>query len=277
MALTIVEAVKAQTTSSTGTLNATFATAPQVGDRIVAFVTLEFTGGHTDAQSFTVSGLGASWRLLSTNLAMNGSQYDWYGIYEAIGVNGVGSVVTASESSSVTTLNFSIACFNVRGAPAGSQASTVYGISAGSASNPPVLSVTPAAAGDAVMGMWYQHSSATAPTIATVPSSGYTSFSTTMTSMSIHWRYIIAAGVSAHTMDAPTSAMYNVLGLSSQLGAARIERSGVEVLSASSAPVRRYDAMGIEAMLSPESRKYSQAMIEVLVSHIPFKGWGVPL
>lgn len=275
MALTIVEAIKAQTTSSTGTLNAIFAAAPLSGDRIVAFVTLEFTGGYVDQQSFTISGLGATWRLLYKNLALNGSQYDWYGVYEAIGVDGVGTTVTASESAAVTTVNFSVACFNVRGVPAGSQASTVYGVTTGSNSNPPVLSVTPAAAGDAAMGMWYQHTSATAPTITTVPSSGYTSFSTTMAAMSLHWRYKVAADTSAHTMDSPTSAMYMSFGLASQLGSARIEQSSLEIMAASA--VRKYEAMHLEVMVSPLSRKASQLMIEVLISQIPFKGWGQPV
>lgn len=277
MALTIVETINAQTTSSTGVLNATFTATPQVGDRVLAFVTLELSSGSADQLLFSVSGLGASWRLLHTRVLATYTTYDWYGIYEAVGVDGVGTTVTASESSSGTTANFSIACFNVRGVPTGSNASAVYGLLSGNNTNPPVLSVTPNVAGDAVMGMWYQHSSATAPTVATVPSSGYSSFSTTMTSMSIHWRYKIAADTTAHTMDSPTSAMYTALALSSQLGPARVERSSAEVLAASMTPVRRYDSLGVEAMLSPLSRKYNQAALEVLVSRIPFKGWGTPL
>lgn len=277
MALTIIEAIKAQTTSSTGVLNAVFATAPQVGDRVLAFVTLELSSGSADQQSFSVSGLGATWRLLYSQVLATNTSHDWYGVYEAVGVDGVGATVAASESTSGTTANFSIACFNVRGVPTGSSASAVYGLAAGSSSNPPVLSVTPDVAGDAVMGMWYQYSSASVPTIVTVPSSGYTSFSTTMAAMSIHWRYKVATDTSAHTMDSPTAAMYTALALSSQQGPARIHRSGVDVLTASSAPVRRYDSIAMEAMLSPNSRKYSQAALEVLVSRITFKGWGVPL
>jgi hypothetical protein len=277
MALTIVEAIKAQTTSSTGTLNATFTLPPLIGDRIIAFVTLEFTGGYVDKQSFSVSGLGASWRLLYTNAGFNGSQLDWYGVYEAIGVNGIDTTITASESASVTTVNFSVACFNVRGVPTGSQASAVYGVTTGVASNPPALSVTPAAAGDAVMGMWYQYTSATAPTITTVPSSGYSTFSTTMTAMSLHWRYKVAADTSAHTMDSGTAAMYTSFGLASQLGPVQITQSGVDILSTPTAPVRRYDSVRVEAMLSPLSRKYNQVMVEVMVSQIPLKGWGISL
>lgn len=275
MALTIVEAIKAQTTSSTGSLSPVFTAAPQAGDRVVAFVTLEFTNGYVDAQSITISGLGATWRLLYTSLTSNGLQYDWYGVYEAVGVNGIGATVTTSEATSATTVNFSVACFNVRGVPTGTQASALYGVARGNAANPPALSVVPATAGDAVMGMWYQHSSATVPTITTVPSSGYSSFSTTMTSMSIHWRYVVAAGTSTHTMDSATAAEYMSFGLASQAGAARIEYENLEVMAASAA--RRYDTMGMEAMVTPLSRRYSQTLVEVMVSRVPFKGWGLQL
>lgn len=277
MALSIIEAVKAQTTSSAGSLLATFSVAPQIGDRILAFVMFESSSGDRDSSSFTVSGLGATWRLLYSQSGYS-SQVDWFGIYEAINVDGIGVAVSATESSSATTNNFAISCFNVRGVPTGTLASPLYGITSGVNSNPPVLSVAPMVAGDVVMGSWYQQSSATAPTITTVPASGWSSYNVTMTSMSVHWRYLVAADTTGHTMDSGTNAMYISFGLSSQTGSARVEYSGAEIVTTQTAPLRRYNTAGLEVMISAKNRRYSQVMIETLTSRVPFvKGWGVPI
>lgn len=277
MALSIIEAIKAQTTSSTGSLLATFSAAPQIGDRIIAFVMFESSTGDRDDSTFVVSGLGATWRLLYTRSAYS-SQTDWLGVYEAINVDGVGLAVSATESSNATTNNFAITCFNVRGVPTGTLASPLYGITSGIASDPPVLSVTPMAVGDVVMGSWYQQSSASAPTVTTVPASGWSSYSTTMTSMSVHWRYLVAGGTTGHTMDSGTNAMYLSFGLASQTGSARIERSGIEIVATPTAPLRRYSRAGVEVMISTKNHRYNQVMIEALTSRIPFmKGWGVSI
>jgi hypothetical protein len=277
MALSIIEAIKAQTTSSAGSLVATFSATPQIGDRIIAFVMFESSSGDRDSASFVVSGLGATWRLLYSQSGYS-SQTDWFGVYEAINVDGVGSAVSATESSSATTNNFAISCFNVRGVPTGTLASPLYGITSGINSNPPVLSVAPMVAGDVVMGSWYQQSSASAPTVTTVPVSGWSSFSVTMASMSVHWRYIVSGATTSHTADSGTSAMYVSFGLASQTGSARIEYGGVEAVTTQTAPLRRYSVAGAEVMISAKNHRYNQVMIEALTTRIPFtKGWGVSI
>ena len=295
MAASVVEVVKAQTTSSTGSLTATFTTAPQVGDRILAFVAFESsdTAVMVDQTAITVSGLGATWRLLTVQVGTAGLQNDWYGLYEAINLSGSGTTVSVTESSSTTTVNFAVTCFNVRGVPTGTQASAVYSLTQGTASNPPVLSVTPQSAGDVVIGSWYQQSSPGVPTITTVPATGWSSFSTTMVSMSIHWRYLTSADTSAQTMDSGTNAIYNSFGVASVLGAARIYYSGIETMVATTAPLRRYSQTQLEVVTASTirrfslaqievataatNRRYSRATLEVLVARRQFKGWGVPI
>ena len=296
MAVSVVEVVKAQTTSSTGALTATFTAAPQVGDRILAFVGFEFninTGVLPNDTAISISGLGATWRLVTVQRGYNG-QLDWYGLYEATNLSGSGSTVNVTESSSVTTANFSVACFNLRGIPTGSLASAVYGFSQGATtSNPPAVTVTPQAAGDLVVGSWYQQSSATAPTITTIPASGYNSFSTTMTAMSIHWRYMVATDTSTYSMDSGTAALYSSFGVASVLGAARILYGGLETMVVATAPLRRYSQAQLEVVSSSANRRYSQTqlevavaainrrysqtLLEVLVARRQFKGWGVPI
>jgi hypothetical protein len=274
MALSIVEVVKAQTTSSTTSLQATFSAAPQVGDRIIAFVIFETGLGYRDNSTFAISGLGANWRLMYAQSFYNG-QVDWFGVYEAINVDGVGVNVSVTESSTATTSNFAVTCFNVRGVPTGTAASPLYGITNGNSSNPPLLTVTPLSTGDVVMGSWYQYSSATAPTVATVPASGWSSYSTTMTSMSVHWRYKTAADTSNHTMDSPTDAIYTSFGLASQLSSAKLHYVGLEALTAQTNPLRRFNRVGLEVMSSTKHHRYDRVLVEALTSRFPYvKGWG---
>lgn len=290
MTLSIIEAIKAQTTSSSGSLVATFSAPPQSGDRILAFVMLESSMGDRDSSSFVVSGLGATWRLAYSQSGYS-SQVDWIGVYEAVNVNGVSSAVSATESSSVVTSNFAVTCFNVRGVPVGSSASPLYNLTLGSSSNPPILTVSPLSGGDIVMGSWYQYGSAGVPTITTVPVSGWSSYSVTMTSMSVHWRYITTTDTANRTMDSPTDAIYASFGLASQLGSAQVQRAGVETLTTQSSPIRRFNRAGVEAMMSTKGRRYNFAGLEAMTStknrrysyivleamtvRIPYvKGWG---
>ena len=295
MAASVIEVVKAQTTSSTGALTATFAAAPLVGDRILAFVAFESSDStaQVDRADIAISGLGATWRLLTTQQGTAGLQNDWYALYEAINLSGTGTTVSVSESSSTTTVNFAVTCFNVRGVPTGTQASAVYGLTQGTASNPPALTVTPSSAGDIVIGSWYQQSSALAPTVTTTPVTGWSSFSTTMTSMSVHWRYMTSTDTSTYSMDSGTPAMYSSFGVASVLGSARVTYGGLDAMVVSSAPtrrytqaqvevvtagtVRRYNQAQLETVTSSPQRRYSQVFLEVLVARRQFKGWGAPI
>ena len=285
MAVSVVEAIGAQTSADPGSLAATFTTTPIAGDVALVFVTFDDT--VTSASQVSLSGLGATWRLIQEYIVPNTGQ--WLGIYEAVGLSGGSTTLTVTESYTGAITRFGLSAFLLRGTAG---LSPFYSLAAGyNSSNPPVMSHTPAAVGDLVLGMWLQ-ANTTAPTITTVPASGWTTGSQTVNGTSLQWRHTVAAGTSAHTMDSSVGAQYVSLGVASQVGEARIGGAFVETMAASderrlaaasldvavAANVeRRIGQYTADAMVAGSERILGSTHLEVMVQRRLFVGWGVPL
>lgn len=285
MAVSVVEAIGAQTSADPGSLSTTFVSTPLAGDVALVFVTFDDT--VTSSSSVTLSGLGATWRLISEHPVQNTGQ--WLGIYEAVGLDGSSSTATVTESYTGAITRFGMAAFLLRGTAG---LSPFYGVATGyHSSNPPVISHTPLVAGDVVLGMWLQ-ANTTAPTITTSPGSGWTSGSQAVNGTSFQWRYIVAASTAAHTMDSNVSAFYVSLGVASQAGAAQVGSAMAETMTAASE--RRIAAMSLDAMtaliverriarltadaiVASPDRTLAAAYMEVMVKRRLFIGWGIPL
>ena len=72
MAVSVVEAIGAQTSADPGSLAATFTTTPIAGDVALVFVTFDDT--VTSASQVSLSGLGATWRLIQEYIVPNTGQ-----------------------------------------------------------------------------------------------------------------------------------------------------------------------------------------------------------
>lgn len=287
MAVSVVEAIGAQTSANPGSLSATFSGAPIAGDVALVFVTFDDT--ITSSSDVTLSGLSATWRLISEYNVSNTGQ--WLGIYEATGLTGASSTVTVTESYAGAITRFGLSAFLLRGTAG---LSPFYNIATGyHNSNPPIISHTPLVAGDVVLGMFLQ-ANTTAPTIATSPASGWTAGTQAVNGTSFQWRYIVAASTAAHTMDSNVSAFYVSLGVASQAGAAQVGSALAETMTVDAALERRVAAMSLDAMtaliverrvarltadviVSDPSRILASTHMEVMVKRRLFIGWGVPI
>lgn len=285
MAVSVVEAIGAQTSADPGSLSATFTNTPTAGD--VALVLVTFDDSVSAASQVSLSGLGASWRLIREYAVSNTGQ--WLGVYEAVGLSGGAATLTVTESYTGAITRFGLSAFLLRGTAG---ASPFYTLAAGyHSSNPPVMSHTPQVAGDLVLGVWLQ-ANTTVPTITTVPASGWTSGSQAVNGTSLQWRHIVAADTSAHTMDSNVGAQYLSLGVASQAGEARIGSAFVETMADSDerrvAAValdtvvatdaeRRIGQYSADAMVGGSERILAAAHLEVMVQRRMFIGWGVPV
>jgi hypothetical protein len=287
VAVSVIETIGAQTSADPGSLSATFSSTPLTGDVALVFVTFDDT--VTSSSSVTLSGLGATWRLVSEYNVSNTGQ--WLGIYEATGLTGASSTLTVTESYTGVITRFGLSAFLLRGTAG---LSPIYGITTGyDSSNPPVISHTPLVAGDIVLGMWLQ-ANTTAPTITTVPAPGWTAGVQAVNGTSLQWRHIVAASTTAHTMDSNVSAFYVSLGIASQTGTAQVGSALAETMTVDTALERRVAAISLDAMtaliserrvarltadamVAAPDRTLASAYMEVMVKRRLFIGWGVPI
>lgn len=287
MAVSVVEVVSSQTSADPGFLSVSFAATPLAGDRALVFVTFDDT--VTESSQVAMSGLGATWRLVAEGKASNTGQ--WLGTYEATGLDGISSTVTATESYTGALTRFGVSAFLLRGTMG---TSPFYITNSGyHSSNPPVLSHTPLAANDLVLGLWLQ-ASITAPTITTSPGAGWTTGVQNVNGVSMQWRYIIAADTSAHTMDSNISAQYITIGATSTTGSARVGSALTEAMTEDSTVQRTVAAMSMEViaaedterrlaritadtMVASDSRTLTRVYAEVMLERRHFVGWGVPI
>lgn len=285
MAVSVVEALGAQTSADSGSLSATFTNTPVAGD--VALVLVTFDDSVTSASQVSLSGLGASWRLIREYSVPNTGQ--WLGAYEGVGLSGGSTTLTVTEAYTGAITRFGLSAFLLRGTAG---ASPFYTLAAGyHSSNPPVMSHTPQVAGDLVLGVWLQ-ANTTAPTITTVPASGWTAGSQAVNGTSLQWRHVVAADTSSHTMDSNVGAQYLSLGVASQTGEARIGSAFAETMAASderrvaaaaldaivAAEVeRRIGQYTADAMVGSSERVLAATHLEVMVQRRIFIGWGIPV